>query len=91
MYGVKTEETSLDEALINRLDYDGVFGTALNRFCVQAAVGHPLTIYGKGGQVGLIFQPLSRILPIVIPRDALQQVCMDFVHALVELEPQSDL
>ncbi|CAM6088729.1 unnamed protein product [Calypogeia fissa] len=50
VYGVHTDETSLDEELINRLDYDGVFGTALNRFCVQAAVGHPLTVYGKGGQ-----------------------------------------
>lgn len=50
VYGVATPETSLDEALINRLDYDGVFGTALNRFVVQAAVGHPLTIYGRGGQ-----------------------------------------
>lgn len=50
VYGVTTPETSLDEELINRLDYDGVFGTALNRFCVQAAVGHPLTVYGKGGQ-----------------------------------------
>ncbi|KAL3691068.1 hypothetical protein R1sor_004719 [Riccia sorocarpa] len=50
VYGVHTPETSLDEVLINRLDYDGVFGTALNRFCVQAAVGHPLTVYGKGGQ-----------------------------------------
>ncbi|KAH7373992.1 hypothetical protein KP509_17G082800 [Ceratopteris richardii] len=50
VYGVSTPETSLDSELINRLDYDGVFGTALNRFCVQAAVGHPLTVYGKGGQ-----------------------------------------
>ena len=50
MYGVKTEETDADRALINRFDYDGVFGTALNRFVVQAAVGHPLTVYGKGGQ-----------------------------------------
>ena len=41
---------ALDEALINRFDYDEVFGTVLNRFCVQAAVGHPLTVYGKGGQ-----------------------------------------
>ncbi|MFN5854563.1 MAG: UDP-sulfoquinovose synthase [Pseudanabaenaceae cyanobacterium] len=49
VYGVLTEETS-DERLINRLDYDGVFGTALNRFCIQAAVGHPLTVYGEGGQ-----------------------------------------
>jgi UDP-sulfoquinovose synthase len=40
----------MDELLINRLDYDGVFGTALNRFCIQAAVGHPLTVYGSGSQ-----------------------------------------
>ena len=45
-----TNETGLDESLINRLDYDGVFGTALNRFCIQAAIGHPLTVYGTGGQ-----------------------------------------
>ena len=50
VYGVLTEETGMDELLINLLDYDGVFGTALNRFCIQAAVGHPLTVYGKGGQ-----------------------------------------
>ncbi len=50
VYGVVTEETALDEALINRFDYDDVFGTVLNRFCAQAAVGHPLTVYGKGGQ-----------------------------------------
>ncbi|MGF1458014.1 MAG: NAD-dependent epimerase/dehydratase family protein [Leptolyngbyaceae cyanobacterium] len=50
VYGVLTEETGMDELLVNRLDYDGVFGTALNRFCIQAAVGHPLTVYGKGGQ-----------------------------------------
>jgi len=50
VYGVLTEETGMDELLINRLDYDGVFGTALNRFCIQAAIAHPLTVYGKGGQ-----------------------------------------
>lgn len=50
VYGVLTEETGMEETLINRLDYDGVFGTALNRFCIQAAVGHPLTVYGRGGQ-----------------------------------------
>lgn len=52
VYGLRTEETAMHEELYNRFDYDGVFGTALNRFCVQAAVGHPLTVYGKGGQVG---------------------------------------
>jgi UDP-sulfoquinovose synthase len=50
VYGVLTEETALDDVLINRLDYDGIYGTALNRFCVQAAIGHPLTVYGSGGQ-----------------------------------------
>ena len=50
VYGTVTDETSLDEALVNRFDYDDVFGTALNRFCVQAAIEHPITVYGKGGQ-----------------------------------------
>jgi UDP-sulfoquinovose synthase len=50
VYGTLTDETGLDEALINRFDYDEVFGTVLNRFCVQAAVEHPLTVYGRGGQ-----------------------------------------
>ncbi|KAJ8478750.1 hypothetical protein OPV22_022477 [Ensete ventricosum] len=50
VYGVRTDETDMHEELCNRFDYDGVFGTALNRFCVQAVVGHPLTVYGKGGQ-----------------------------------------
>jgi UDP-sulfoquinovose synthase len=50
VYGTTTGETLYDEALINRFDYDEVFGTVLNRFCAQAAVGHPLTVYGQGGQ-----------------------------------------
>src|ERR1700678_1628826 len=50
VYGTMTDEVSMSEALINRFDYDEVFGTVLNRFCVQAAIGHPLTVYGKGGQ-----------------------------------------
>jgi UDP-sulfoquinovose synthase len=50
VYGIETEETALDDRLVTRFDYDEVFGTALNRFCVQAVIGHPLTVYGKGGQ-----------------------------------------
>jgi UDP-sulfoquinovose synthase len=50
VYGTLTDEVVQGEALINRFDYDDVFGTVLNRFCVQAAAGHPLTVYGKGGQ-----------------------------------------
>jgi UDP-sulfoquinovose synthase len=50
VYGIETEETALDERLLTRFDYDDVFGTALNRFCLQAVIGHPLTAYGTGGQ-----------------------------------------
>jgi UDP-sulfoquinovose synthase len=50
VYGLHTEETACDERLVTRFDYDECFGTALNRFCVQAVIGHPLTVYGKGGQ-----------------------------------------
>jgi UDP-sulfoquinovose synthase len=50
VYGTVTDQTAMHEALVNRFDYDEVFGTVLNRFCVQAAVGYPLTVYGKGGQ-----------------------------------------
>ena len=50
VWGTQTAETSTDERLINRFDYDGDYGTVLNRFLMQAAVGHPLTVHGKGGQ-----------------------------------------
>jgi len=50
VYGTTTDESAQEEALINRFDYDDVFGTVLNRFCIQAAIGQPLTVYGKGGQ-----------------------------------------
>src|SRR3954469_776905 len=50
VYGVHTDETQMDDRLLTRFDYDEVFGTALNRFCLQAVIGHPLTVYGKGGQ-----------------------------------------
>ena len=50
VYGVETEETARDERLITRFDYDELFGTVLNRFCLQAVIGHPLTVYGAGRQ-----------------------------------------
>lgn len=50
VYGIETDETALDERLLTRFDYDQYFGTVLNRFCVQAVIGHPLTVYGEGGQ-----------------------------------------
>jgi UDP-sulfoquinovose synthase len=50
VYGIETEETAQDERLITRFDYDELFGTVLNRFCLQAVIGHPLTVYGAGHQ-----------------------------------------
>ncbi|CAN5553035.1 NAD-dependent epimerase/dehydratase family protein [soil metagenome] len=50
VYGTITPQTERDPRLMNRFDYEEVFGTVLNRFCVQAAIGHPLTVYGDGGQ-----------------------------------------
>src|SRR5213594_4190683 len=51
VYGVETDETLQDARLATRFDYDQIYGTALNRFCVQAAVENPLTVYGKGHQI----------------------------------------
>jgi UDP-sulfoquinovose synthase len=50
VYGIDTDETAGDERLITRFDYDEIFGTVLNRFCLQAVIGHPLTVYGAGHQ-----------------------------------------
>ncbi len=50
VWGTQTPQTSQDERLINRFDYDGDYGTVLNRFLMQAAIGHPLTVHGTGGQ-----------------------------------------
>ncbi len=50
VWGTQTDETRLDERLINRFDYDGDYGTVLNRFLMQSAVGYPLTVHGTGGQ-----------------------------------------
>ncbi|MEM1255237.1 MAG: NAD-dependent epimerase/dehydratase family protein [Cyanobacteria bacterium P01_H01_bin.21] len=50
VWGTNTRETAMDERLINRFDYDGDYGTVLNRFLMQAAIGHPLTVHGTGGQ-----------------------------------------
>lgn len=50
VWGTQTEETRMDERLINRFDYDGDYGTVLNRFIMQAAIGYPMTVHGTGGQ-----------------------------------------
>ncbi len=50
VWGTQTDQTAKDERLVNRFDYDGDYGTVLNRFLMQSAIGHPLTVHGTGGQ-----------------------------------------
>jgi len=80
VYGTMTDEVALGEALVNRFDYDEVFGTVLNRFCVQAAIGHPLTVYGKGGQTRgfLDIRDTVRCVEIACLNPAAQGECRVF-------------
>jgi UDP-sulfoquinovose synthase len=80
VYGTMTDEVGMSEALINRFDYDEVFGTVLNRFCVQAAIGHPLTVYGKGGQTRgfLDIRDTVRCIEIACLNPAAQGECRVF-------------
>ncbi len=50
VWGTQTKETALDERLVNRFDYDGDYGTVLNRFLLQAVLNYPLSVHGTGGQ-----------------------------------------
>ncbi|HIC66149.1 MAG TPA: NAD-dependent epimerase/dehydratase family protein, partial [Paracoccus sp.] len=65
VWGTQTEETRIDDRLINRFDYDGDYGTVLNRFLMQAAIGYPLTVHGTGGQTrrSLTDQDLRKVIP----------------------------
>lgn len=71
VWGTQTEDTARDPALVNRFDYDGEYGTVLNRFLVQAAMGQPLTVYGTGGQTRAFIhiQDCVRCVRIAIEND----------------------
>lgn len=69
VYGHETAETGLHPELATRFDYDGVFGTVLNRFCVQAVLGHPLTVYGSGGQTRGVINILDTLACVELALD----------------------
>ena len=87
VYGIETPETKLDERLVTRFDYDQAFGTALNRFCVQAMIGHPLTVYGKGGQTRGSLNIVDTLqcveLTVDNPADAGRDARLQPVHRVV--------
>ena len=68
VWGTQTDQTKRHPSLINRFDYDGDYGTVLNRFLMQSAVGHPLTVYGTGGQTRAFIhiQDTARCIEIAI-------------------------
>ena len=93
VWGTQTAETRLDERLINRFDYDGDYGTVLNRFLMQAAIGYPLTVHGTGGQTRAFIhiQDTVRCIQLAIenPPEPGERVRvfnqMTEVHRVVEL------
>jgi UDP-sulfoquinovose synthase len=93
VWGTQTRETRLDERLINRFDYDGDYGTVLNRFLMQAAIGYPLTVHGTGGQTRAFIhiQDTVRCIELAIesppqPSDRVQIFNqMTEVHRVVDL------
>jgi UDP-sulfoquinovose synthase len=93
VWGTQTAETRLDERLINRFDYDGDYGTVLNRFLMQAAIGYPLTVHGTGGQTRAFIhiQDTVRCIQLAIenppePGDRVRVFNqMTEVHRVVEL------
>jgi UDP-sulfoquinovose synthase len=93
VWGTQTQETRRDERLVNRFDYDGDYGTVLNRFLMQAAVGHPLTVHGTGGQTRAFIhiQDTVRCIQLAIdhPPEAGERVRifnqMTEVHRVIDL------
>ena len=68
VWGTHTAQTQRDERLINRFDYDGDYGTVLNRFLVQAGIGYPLTVHGTGGQTRAFIhiQDMARCIELAL-------------------------
>ena len=93
VWGTQTAETSLDERLINRFDYDGDYGTVLNRFLMQAAIGYPLTVHGTGGQTrGFIhIQDTVRCITMAIQYPPRQEDRGKILNQLIETLTVRDL
>ena len=86
VWGTQTEETKLDERLINRFDYDGDYGTVLNRFLMQAVVGHPLTVHGTGGQTRAFIhiQDTVRCLALAVENPAAKDGKVAILNQMTE-------
>lgn len=93
VWGTQTDETRLDERLINRFDYDGDYGTVLNRFLMQAAVGYPLTVHGTGGQTRAFIhiRDTVRCVELAIRTPPLQRARVRIFNQMTETHRVRDL
>ena len=93
VWGTQTAETRLDERLINRFDYDGDYGTVLNRFLMQAAVGYPLTVHGTGGQTRAFIniQDTVRCVQLAIENPPQSRERVNILNQMTETHRVRDL
>lgn len=93
VWGTQTNETKLDERLINRFDYDGDYGTVLNRFLMQAANNYPLTVHGTGGQTRAFIhiQDTVRCIEIALNEPPQQGQRVDIYNQITETHKVRDL
>jgi len=93
VWGTQTEQTRLDERLINRFDYDGDYGTVLNRFLMQAAVDHPLTVHGTGGQTRAFIhiQDTCRCIELAVQNPPTKGERVNILNQMTETHKVRDL
>ncbi len=93
VWGTQTEQTSMDERLINRFDYDGDYGTVLNRFLMQSAVGYPLTVHGTGGQkrAFIHIQDTVRCIKLAVDNPPDRGVRVKILNQMTEVHRVRDL
>src|SRR6185436_18144667 len=93
VWGTTTAETALDARLVNRFDYDGDYGTVLNRFLIQAAVGHPLTVHGTGGQTRAFIhiQDSVRCIELALKNPPARNARVEIFNQMTETHRVRDL
>jgi len=93
VWGTQTPETKMDERLINRFDYDGDYGTVLNRFIMQAAVGYSLTVHGTGGQTRAFIhiQDTCRCIELALENPPQQGERVNILNQMTETHRVRDL
>lgn len=93
VWGTQTAETKRDERLINRFDYDGDYGTVLNRFLMQAAIGYPLTVHGTGGQTRAFIhiQDTVRCIQLALEKPPVSGERVQIINQMTECHRVRDL